>query len=175
MKNTVKFLGIIVFAAVIGFSMTACGGEEDNRGLTITGLKNYNGKFVIAVENTFMDAEDDAESSGLVAAAKIDIKKETVTGGKISGGSVTLKVWTAEGDEDDPNIIEYRGNDKTSFIVVILKEAAINANTFAGIEDDPTGLLTLFEKIAGFGTVEVTFKDGTASGEFTEKSPFDFM
>ena len=175
MKNTVKFFGIIILAAAIGFSMIACDDEEDNRGLTITGLKDYNGKFVIAAEGTFTDAEDDSESSGLVAAAKIDINKETVTGGRISGGSVTLKVWTTEGDEDNPNIIEYSGNDTVSFYVVILKEATINANTFDGIEDDPTGLYTLLGKIAGFGAVEVTFKNGTASGEFTAMSPSDFM
>jgi len=156
MKNTIKFFGIIVLAAAIGFSMTACGDVEDNGGLTITGLGKYNGKFAIAVE----DSRDD---SGLIAAAGINLQNETVTGGKISNGSVTLKVWKAESDD---KVKEYSGNDSVSFYVIILKNAAINASTFAGIEDNSDGsLILILEKIAGFGTLEVIFKKGIASGE----------
>ena len=41
MKNAIKLFGIIVFAAVIGFSMTSCGGGlngtyEDGRGSSFT-------------------------------------------------------------------------------------------------------------------------------------------
>ena len=32
MKNTIRFLGIIAFAAIIGFSIAACGGDDDSPG-----------------------------------------------------------------------------------------------------------------------------------------------
>ena len=34
MKNTIKFLGVIAIIAVIGFSFTACGGDNDGGGNT---------------------------------------------------------------------------------------------------------------------------------------------
>jgi len=37
MKNTLKFLGIISFVAVIGFSMIACGDDDDGQGDLLNG------------------------------------------------------------------------------------------------------------------------------------------
>ena len=34
MKNTIKFAGIIAFVVVIGFSIAACGGDDDGEGET---------------------------------------------------------------------------------------------------------------------------------------------
>jgi hypothetical protein len=174
MKNIFKILGVISFIAVIGFSIAACGGEEDGSGLTITGITGFmgdvNGKYAVAIEDSFLENDDD-DTSGLVAAAKVDLNNETITAGKISGGSVTLKVFIAEGDEENPNIVEYKGNDKISFIVVIFNDQTLNSKTFADI-DNPLLLLT---KIAGIGKVDVIFKNGTASGSFTSISPTDFM
>jgi len=44
MKNTIKLLGIIALAAIIGLAMVACGGEEEAVTITVTGdFAKYNG------------------------------------------------------------------------------------------------------------------------------------
>jgi len=63
MKNTIKLLGIIALAAVIGFSMAACkepGPPEEYEAttkgkLTITGLGPYNGKTIYIPNVDFDD------------------------------------------------------------------------------------------------------------------------
>jgi hypothetical protein len=164
MKNTLKLIGIITLVAVIGFSMAACGNDEEESGLlTITGLGAYNGKFAIAVG-------EGSDDESLIAATNININNETVTCGEISGGSATLKVWKVEGEEGD-QISIYEGNDTFDFYVVILNEATINGATFADIEDGSENIpYELLGKIAGIGMVEVTFKNGVASGKFTDLS-----
>jgi len=166
----------IALVAVIGFSMAACGNDEkekeEEKGLTITGLEKFKGKYAAA-----------AEISGLIAAASIDMENRIVTGGKINGDSVVLNVWEAEGDEDTPIITEYNGNDAVSFYVVILKGETISADMFAGIDMNSVDthsigsevLIEILKKVAGFGKVEVTFKNGTASGEFIEGSLSDLL
>ena len=56
MKNTLKFLGIIAFVAVIGFTMTACGEENpcsshgvDTTTVSVTGFSEHSGKMSMIV------------------------------------------------------------------------------------------------------------------------------
>ena len=48
MKNTIKLFGLIALVAVIGFSMTACGGggsnDDGNFTVNLTGFNEYAGK-----------------------------------------------------------------------------------------------------------------------------------
>jgi len=123
MKNIVKLFGIIVLVALIGFSMAACGGDDDDDGgggtgkpgkLTITDLSDYNDKYAIAI-------------SGLnhTAAASLTQGEEwnpTITGGKISGGSVTLNVY--QRSSLNGKFGNYNGNETVSFAVTIMNESS---------------------------------------------------
>jgi len=119
--------------------------KEYTTGLTITGLGDYNGKYVIGIN---------IGSSFLIAAASIDNNFDTITGGKISGGSVTLNVWDLNvwGYSDLPPT-NYTGNDTVEFSIYISNSSA-----------------DLFSDTVGYGYVAVTFKNGAASGKFTETS-----
>jgi hypothetical protein len=134
MKNKLKVLGIIVLAAIIGFSMFSCGGGSSGR-LSITDLEKYNGKFAFAV------SEDDIP---IVAAKSIDLAKQTITGGQIINGSVSLNVYQVS---DDDEISDYKGSEKKDF--------------FVGISNEAT-----FDNPIDFGIVSVTFTKGKARGKF---------
>ena len=139
MKNFAKLLGIAVIAAVIGLSMTGCPEEEESGGtLTITGLSAYDGKYAYA---------DGVPDSGdyLTAAESLDVAKNIIKGGKISGGKVTLNVYAIS---DDFKVSGFTGSGAVEFWVRIFNSETI------GEDDDP---------IAG-GTVKVTLKDGSAEG-----------
>ncbi|MDR0456364.1 MAG: hypothetical protein LBH20_06750 [Treponema sp.] len=41
MKNIIKWFGIIAFAAIIGFSMMACGDEEQDQKVIVKNLSTY--------------------------------------------------------------------------------------------------------------------------------------
>lgn len=161
MRFAVLFLiAAIATVTAIGFSITACGDKEDDMGLTITGLGKYNGKFVFALC-------DDSDDLQLIAAADIDVNNENVACGKIGGGSVTLNVWKVD---SEGNPVSYDGNDTATFYVIICKEATLNAATFANIENDNEDMsesisMELLGKMAGYGTMTVTFKKGVASGK----------
>jgi len=151
------FIAIIALTAVIWFSMTACENEDDDNGggvLTITGLDNYNGKYVIAYV-------DYGENITLIAADSIDVKNLIAAGGEISDGSVFLKVWKLD-TSDDKNIsaADYGGNNTVTFDVKIFKNANVD------MSNEESDLVRI-------GTVKVTFKKGTASGIFTARSDND--
>jgi hypothetical protein len=147
-----SLLAIIALVAVIGFSMVSCeddGGNGDGNkgssGLTITGIPaEFNGKFAIAGGETY---KKDLE---LFAGASIDMKKQTVTAGKISGGKVALNVWKVVGDD---NVTSYSGNDTVVFDVIILSKEKIDGDGTEGIEEE-------------IGITQVTFKNGVGTGTF---------
>jgi len=155
MKSMFKFIGVIALVAVIGFSMAACGGDDDNPSggnqlpatsgsVTFTGLGAYNGKYVIA--------DGDGNDVSLIAAEGANYQAQTITGGKISGGSVTLKVW----QEGENNAISYSGNDQNvEFDVVIFDTQDI----------DPTDYSTMMS--AKMGTATVNFTNGKGTGSVT--------
>ena len=84
MKNLYKMIGITALVAVIGFSMTACGGGGGGapaavaKSITITGISG-----LTDVDQVFISNDQD----GMVVIAG----NENVT---IYGGSVTVKLFT---------------------------------------------------------------------------------
>jgi len=162
MKNIFKFLGIIALVALIGFSMAACGGDDNPSGpgnelpatsgsLTINGLGSYNGKFAIASGETDNDYE-------LIAAAGASFTASSITGGKITNGSVTLKVWKT--GENEPQ--SYNGNDKGVEFWVMISDTATSSTTMP----DPG------EGGGTFGMATVSFTNGVGTGSFTPITPF---
>jgi len=110
MKNTIKVFGIITIVAVIGFSMSACGEEEESDSstagrLTITGLSSYNGRKITALIN----GDDSFPLTNT----------NSITGVEgpliINGDSVTFYVWRRSGT----HIKSYTGNDRMVFNVII--------------------------------------------------------
>jgi len=147
MKSFIKIFGIVALVAAIGFSVVGCESEEeedDDGELTITGLGDYNGKYAIAIGGN--EKEDGLR---LWAAASIDMEKQIITGSKISGGSVTLKVWKRESGD---KLSSYSGNDTVLMSVAILNKALFDDESESEIVAD--------------GIVTVTFKNGVASGVF---------
>jgi hypothetical protein len=108
MKNTIKVFGIIAIVAVIGFSIAACGEEEESDSstagrLTITGLSSYNGR-KIAVRNPY---EFPLTTTNSLHGGPIDVT--------INGDSVTYYFWRRSGT----NVKSYTGNDHMVFDVSI--------------------------------------------------------
>jgi len=119
-KNIFKLLGIIAIVAAIGFSMAGCGDKggdggtsfpSTNSSLTITTIDSqYNNKYV-ALSSTTGDYL--AAASGTYYGNDSDV---TVTGGKITNGSVTLKVWKFDSNGD---LIGFSGSESVAFEVYV--------------------------------------------------------
>jgi hypothetical protein len=140
MKNLVKLLGIVVLVAAIGLSMTSCAEEEESGGtLTITGLGAYDGKYTMA---------QGATAGGDMVAAAADSAGKP---GKISGGKVTLNVYTSP---DEGKTI----NNFTGSGAAVLQVGIFDSESTGG---SPVAM----------GTVTVTFKDGSAEGAFVKVGP----
>jgi hypothetical protein len=112
--------------------------------LTITGIPSvYNGNYMIA--EGYVEAND----TGLFAAGDIETNTMNVFAGKISNGSVTLKVWRDDGEVP----VLYTGSGVAEFEVVI-----INTNMY-----DAPGTKEL-----GEGYVAAIFTNGIGNGIFSE-------
>jgi len=165
MKNTQKYVGsfalaklqakrrsllaIIAVIVMIGLSMAACAEEESGGELTITDFPaSAEGKFAFAMT----DGDDELT---IIAADSINVKNESVKAGKIKDGKVTLSVYKAEGEK----AVDYEGNDKVNFMVMIFD--AQNISMSEESEAEPVGM----------GIVpNVQFKDGVGSGKFVGMS-----
>ena len=92
MKNTVNFLGIIALVAVIGFAMTACGGDsggDDDGGNAFLGSKlEISGKQVYTEDYT------DAGISYKQYTGSVDIDSSIEGDGAITGGKLTHTIGT---------------------------------------------------------------------------------
>ena len=162
MMNLKKLIGIIALIAIIGFTAVSCSDdvEEGNSTvapatsgeLKITGLAAFNGKYVFGFGETF--AGDD-----LAAASDINLKAETITGGTIANGEVTLKVWLI--DEDSETAKDFNKTAAAGFQVIITNKATVSESDFE--TEDLEALIALF---AGMGEVIVNFTDGKGSGVF---------
>jgi hypothetical protein len=147
----------IALVAVIGFSMVACGEADDGGGggdpgkLTITGLGDYNGKYVIAA--------GEAGTKVFWAVKSMNISEGEVIYEKINGGSVVLNVW--EIDTASNKSKDYKGSDTIGFQVSIFSKEKANFGDDQENELIATGELT------------VTFTNGTASGTLVEISLYD--
>ena len=80
MKNKLKFFGIIVMIAVIGFSMTACGdggGDDGGDGKKIFYVVSYNsytGDIVVAFAYIFYsEDEEEAKDNAIIAITEDDV------------------------------------------------------------------------------------------------------
>jgi hypothetical protein len=142
--------------------------------LTLSGIPpKFNGKYVMAVGFT---ESSDVDDSFLIALSTISTTNVTL--GKISGGSVTMSVWKASGDDTYLKLANYTGNDKDTIF-------------YMGVFDMATGDLILLEqdaddleddddvKAVGFGPVKFSGGKGSVSvqGEdwmFIDMDDFDF-
>jgi hypothetical protein len=155
MKNTLKWLGIIALMALIVCTMVTCDNGSTSSGnapstkgvLTITGLESYNGNYIFGQGGT--------ENVTLIAAENVNWTKPTVTGGRISNGSVTLKVWRAvETDE----LVAYSGNNQdVAFYIFIYSKATVS------VEDD--------DALAAGYALGIDFNSGAGSGQITNITP----
>jgi len=171
MKNFMKLVGIIVFAAAIVFPLAALGVNDGaasprppsagatpsgGRGtLTITGLGSYNGYFIYA------EAYIDNTNEKIVAASDVFgvMHMEFMRGVEISNGSVTLPVWKILGynNETDDLVINkerYSGNDKIDFHVFVWGESDSYSPQSMGS----------INSLVSSGVLSVSFTNGTASG-----------
>ena len=157
MKKSLKFLGIIVLAAVIGFSMAACkttGGVTETAakpGLTITGLDKYNGSYIQAeIEGGFLAGSHFLED--------YDPMLGNLAGVLIQNGTATLNVWIVGADEEVEYDEEeggntriytsYTGSDELEFFVTIWSGAEVYDSN----------------NTAAAGNVNVKFNNGSAEG-----------
>ena len=156
MKNTIgariaRLWGIVALVAVIGFSMAACddGGGDDGGGgnpgkLTITGLGDYNGKYV------YGQGSDSTQTKTFMAVKSLNMLKNEIVGEKINGGSVALNVL--ELDTENYKSKGYNGSGSLLFVVYVWDKEKPNP----GEVDTP---------IAG-ARLTVAFTNGTASAVF---------
>jgi len=82
MKNFVKVWGIIALVAVIGFSMAACGGDDDDGGPDLNGVWKGKTNGTVEVEVVVTVGEDGItiETEGAKDEGKLGEPEETKTG-----------------------------------------------------------------------------------------------
>jgi hypothetical protein len=160
LKKFIKLIGFIAIVAVIGFSMTACGGDDSGDAteieaktgrLLLTGFPDEcNGNYVILPVLKTIE--------GIRLSGFQSYDGNTTTWTKISNGKANVPIWTVKGYI----VEEYYGNDTINDLgtqrVSIVKEPT-NAGT-AG--DDYT------EVNAVFITGPIVFVNG-----YAEKSLID--
>jgi hypothetical protein len=151
MRNRIT---IIALAAVISFAITACEvGSGTNEiivrqtsgSLTITGLGEYEGKYVAAL----------GTDGGKTLLAAQAISGETVSGGVVANGQVTLKVWKYV------SVTEwgvFDGTETVEFHVDVVAAAAVELHGNHYHADDALAS----------GHVDVSFNNGTGNGAFEE-------
>jgi hypothetical protein len=148
MKNLMRVSRIIALAAVIGFLMAGCGGDDGEAfgtsgKLTITGLDSYNEQYVVALCN------DSYLERSFLAAAGFNEGGTLFDAVKISGGQATLKVWEIK----NKNALSYDGSDDLAFTVLIY-------------DHTPVGYDYGFENsYVAQKSVTAEFSNGVGSGE----------
>ena len=173
MKNlkffkAISIIAIIILSLITGFSLFSCGDGAGGGGggggggstlpktsgsVTFSGLGSYEGKYIIAI------AEEQFGSVELLLACEdANIKEQIAYGTKVSGGSVTLKVWQAYAwwDFIPDNLLNYKGNDKSiEFYVIANSGSSFGSSSL----DDPKSVIGLatvnFSGGAGSGAVEI--------------------
>jgi hypothetical protein len=174
MKNTIKILGIITLILGIGFSITACAGfinwlntpvepkdiksaesaVAEQGTITLTGLDEYNGRFVYVSglgdnDKEFVGAVIFNESNDMMIP-------RSFIGGEIVNGRVTMPVWQVESslyDEDFTEVftyMRYNGSGSVDVVVMIWDEAEVYLGRYS---------FPLAE-----GTASVIFDNGIGEG-----------
>jgi hypothetical protein len=113
--------------------------------LTITGLDDFNGKYVVALG-------EDGDENDLLAGSALPGK--TVTGGTVSNGSVTLKVWKYVSATEWG---VFDGTETVEFHVDVVAAAAVELH---GNHYHADSLES--------GHVDANFSNGTGNGAFEE-------
>jgi len=158
MKNVLKILGIIVMAAVIGFPMVSCDDDiiDIIGGLvTLSGLDDYNGKFVVAFGSN--------KDGSLQLVAAYSRNNQSETGARINDGKAILTVWEIGGTEENPTFSAYKGSDIVKFAVGIFDNAVVNNDSNNSGEG---WALSKFTNGAGAGyfySFDIDFPDGGGS------------
>jgi len=152
MKNRKFLAGILAITLIFGLTIIGCDNDSkddkipDTSGrLTISGLANYNGKYVIAYP-----AEEGGEPPYLVGAASLN-DTTSGKGGLISNGAATIKIWSV--DIDTETLSGYSGNDQNVEILILIFETESVSD-----EDIPIAM----------ETITVSFTNGVGSGTFPE-------
>jgi len=144
MKNLIKLIGIITLVTALGFSMVACGGDDEEDipigKLTITGFDfDLNGYFVEA--DVLIDTP---EVTYIFAAKSYDADEEEVEFGEIANRRVSLNVW----EEKGAGPVGFTGSNTLTFTVYL----------YAAADDDEpekTGEVTIkFKRGIGIGEIE---------------------
>ena len=143
LKNTVNFLGIVAFVAVIGFSFATCDssdpggsgvntdGNKDGGGtLTITDIPSeYNEKY--AMFSGIYDSPDGRAQ--LIGAQSINISTQVIKLARISNGKASLPVWMPS-DDGSNSIVRYSGSDNVKGTIAIFDSATVNASSNGNIQ-----------------------------------------
>ena len=147
MKSFTKFFGVIVIAAVITFSFTACdnGNVDDKKEkinttgrLTVTGLNDFISHEIWGYGDVKLYVCNEGYSGDY---------SDTHTSLKVTGDSATLKVYR-KGGGDVFRLYDYNGNDQNiKFSLFSEKNWIDGVNT-------------------SFGSVTVNFTNGVGSGVF---------
>jgi uncharacterized lipoprotein NlpE involved in copper resistance len=147
-----KLFGIMTLIAAVMLVFTFMGCDTDGGGgggghvsetagrITIDGLSAYEGKYVFA--------GGELGSDDLTAAADVNTSSGGKAG-KINGGSVTLKVWKIDGNED---LINFNGSGSATFTVMIINQEQMTEQV-------------MMNPLA-FDECAVTFSNGVGSGTF---------
>jgi len=161
MKNIFKIVGIITLAALIGFSMAACGDDSGGGSgggsggtFTLTGIPSkYNGKYA-----ELEGYKDEAQTFCLVGCQ--DIKNYIVTRVPISNGRVSLPMWYYT-DDNIYNIKRYSGNDTCHVIGVDIYDSR-TSNPYAYEEE------IAFALFSSITNSKVTFSNGSATKSWND-------
>jgi hypothetical protein len=188
MKNLFKIFEIIVIVAVIVFSMATCSGggdggyeyeyvfEETSGRLTITNIDSkYEGKYLLAPDRLdnltgytfcagekFSFVDDDPEYHYF---SRVD------TGGRITNGSVTLKVWKTSSYfvNGRNNFYNYIGNDKNiTFNLYIFDKQTITEEDWVNKTYKAVG------RTGGYAREGVNFTDGIGVFDATNNAISDY-
>ena len=168
-KNVLFFVVLVLSLAlvVVGCDSDSSGDDlitvrQTNGRLTINGLEDNIGEYVIA-----------AGSDVLTAAANIS-SNGNMTGGQISSsGSVTLNVWAIISFNEttgETTIGNYNGNDTDEFLAFITNKPTITREEIGAIFNapNPESLPSFF---VAAGTIDVTFSGGIGTGTFIQTYP----
>ncbi|MDR2719023.1 MAG: hypothetical protein LBB89_13295 [Treponema sp.] len=142
----VRLFGIIALVAVMGFSMTACGGDDDGGGggsggkFTLTGIPaKYNGKYAL------LDGVVYSDNLGLFGCQSYTAQTNTLS--PISNGKVSLPMWKVD---ESGNVEKYSGNDTADGVHIPIFDNKILSST------SPDAIVEIV-------FANVTFKKGSAT------------
>jgi len=159
MKNTIKLLGIIAFAVVIGFSITACGGESPN-----DGGKSGSGPWVTI--NTIVYTVTDGEVVSIYSQTRINwIRYKNETDYEFTYGSGASSGATRNGE----TYVHTLGTTTSTFIYdlatgLILKQTQTNGSRTT----ETSCTIELISDAGGIKTYKYYVTDTGGTGTYQE-------